>query len=209
MTYRLLSTRHAEPSSLAGTPSTAANGDLTPLFAPASLIRACEILRDRTLIPDIAGIYGWWFDTPLPGVLLDGTLAIGKNRLLYVGIAPRKPSAAGSASKSTLRHRISRNHLGNRIGSSTLRRSLASLLREELSLAISRPGRKAMMSREHENLLTEWMIAHASVSILPHDCAWDIEEQLVALGAPLFPLNMRGANHEFVSTLRALRNGIR
>jgi hypothetical protein len=127
------------------------------LLAPAKLIPASDIIRDKTLIPDVAGIYGWWFDTPLPGVPLEGTLATGEHRLLYVGIAPRKPSAAGSVSQSTLRKRITRNHLGNRIGSSTLRRSLAALLRKDLSLEIIATERKPTMSREHEAQLTDWL----------------------------------------------------
>ncbi len=179
--------------------------ELGPLLNPARLIPARDILRDRKLIPDVAGIYGWWFDTPLPDVPLDGTLAIGARRLLYVGIAPRKPSAAGSVSNSTLRHRITRNHLGNRIGSSTLRRSLAALLKSELELEFLPDRDRPFMSSEHEARLSGWMDAHAAVSVLPHSSAWEVEDRLVASNTTVFPLNVRGADHSFVSQLRTLR----
>lgn len=179
--------------------------ELAPLLSPAKLIPAREILHDRTLIPDAGGIYGWWFDAPLSGVPLDGTLAIGAYRLLYVGIAPRKPSAAGSASNSTLRKRITRNHLGNRIGSSTLRRSLAALLQEELALDITPRKRKVFMSPEHETLLTAWIATHAAVSVLPHSSGWDIEDRLVGSGELVIPLNLKGAGHKFVAKLAGIR----
>ena len=99
MTYRIYNDKsqpQAEDKPGTDLVSQAAHEDLGPLLTPARLIPACDIIRDRSLIPDVAGIYGWWFDTPLPGVPLEGTLALGDHRLLYVGIAPRKPSAAGS-----------------------------------------------------------------------------------------------------------------
>lgn len=205
MTYRL-SNQTLAPFDSEMEPSRAPSPEeLAPLLAPAKLIPVREILHDKTLIPDASGIYGWWFDAPLSGVPLDGTLAIGAYRLLYVGIAPRKPTAAGSASRSTLRKRVTRNHLGNRIGRSTLRRSLAALLREELALEITSRKCKAFMPREQETLLTDWVAAHAAVSVQPHSSAWDVEDMLVRSGEPTIPLNLKGASHEFVAKLAGIR----
>ena len=147
------------------------------LLHPAGLLPACRILSDRALVPDEAGIYVWWFDEEIPSVPLNGTLAHGNHRLLYVGIAPRAPSAAGSESKSTLRRRIVGNHLGRRIASSTLRRSLAWLLKGHLGLEIGRNAiGKAVMSREDESRLTQWMSDHAVINFLCHGQAWCIED---------------------------------
>lgn len=175
------------------------------LLQPASLLPACEILSDRTLVPDEAGIYAWWFDQEIPSVPLDGTLAHGSHRLLYVGIAPRAPTAAGSESKSTLRKRIVGNHLGGRIASSTLRRSLAWLLKGSLGFEIGRNAiGKAVMSREDEHGLTRWMSDHAAISFLCHGQAWCIEDHLIANG-PALPLNLKGSTHAFRQHLSALR----
>lgn len=181
------------------------SGRLAPLLAPGKLIPA-SVIQDRTLIPDVAGIYGWWFDTPPPGVPLEGTLAVGKHHLLYVGIAPRMPSASGSLSKSTLRKRITRNHLGNRIGSSTLRRSLAALLRDGLLLHAEERNRKPIMSSEHEGKLSQWMREHAAVSFMSCQGAWHLEDQLVSSSWLALPLNIRGAGHQFVEALAKLRS---
>lgn len=181
------------------------NAEYHPLLQPATLLPAREVLSNRALIPDQAGIYGWWLDEEIPSVPLDGTLTHGSHRLLYVGIAPRAPSATGSESKSTLRRRIVRNHLGTRIASSTLRRSLAWLLSGSLGFAIGRNvAGKAIMSREDESRLTEWMCDHAAISVLCHSRAWRIEKHLIADG-PALPLNLKGSMHSFRARLAALR----
>src|SRR5690606_1512818 len=132
-----------------------------------------EILSDRSLVPDDAGIYAWWFDEEIPSVPLDGTLAHGSHRLLYVGIAPRAPSAAGSESKSTLGRRIGGNRLGRRIAGSTLRGSLAWRLTGHLGFESGRNATgKAVMLQEDEGRLTEWMSDHAAISFLCHGQAW-------------------------------------
>jgi hypothetical protein len=68
------------------------------------------------------GFYAWWRcdNKVLPQVFG------GDNGLLYVGIAPHDPS-----SQETIRSRILSKHLGNAIGSSTFRFTLASLLWED------------------------------------------------------------------------------
>lgn len=175
------------------------------LLCPRHLVTARDLLMDRSLVPDVGGIYGWWFDCRVANAPLEGTLIKDGYRLLYVGIAPRKPSAAGSESKSTLRKRITRNHLGNRIGSSTLRRSLAWLLSDELSLCITQPGKKQVMAREHEDRLTQWMAEHAAVSFLVNPEPWSIEDELIATG-PALPLNVKGSAHPFSQVLSQLRS---
>ena len=182
--------------------------DISALLAPPKLVTAADILDDRTVVPDVGGIYGWWFNAELPDVPTEGTQSNEGYRLLYVGIAPRAPSAEGSRSSSTLRKRIVRNHLASRIASSTLRRSLAWILSETLNLTINRNAAgKATMSRDDEARLTMWMSRYAAVSFLPHESAWQIEQALVGSGTPTLPINIKGAGHEFKARLSAMRMG--
>lgn len=181
--------------------------DLEPLLAPARLVAAAEVLSDRAIIPDEAGIYGWWFATLPPGVPEAGTLHRGSFHLLYVGIAPRAPGRGVSASKSTLRKRIRRDHLGKRIASSTLRRSLAWLLSEQLELRISRnKARKWAMPTTDEAKLSAWIGREARLSFLISSAPWEIEHRLIRLG-PALPLNIAGSDHPHCQTLLSLRQG--
>lgn len=177
-----------------------------PLLQPERLLAAADILDRRTSIPDVAGIYAWWFNTPIRAVPREGTIQHQSHHLLYVGIAPRPPSAAGNVSRSTLRKRINRNHLGGRIGSSTLRRSLAHLMKSSLGLEIARRGTKDVMPRVQEADLTRWMSAHASLSFMPHDAAWEIEDRLICCPHLALPLNIRGSRHAFSSGLQKIRS---
>ncbi len=176
------------------------------LLQPHRLIPVRDVLSDRSLIPDERGVYGWWFNGALPSVPLEGTLRGDEHHLLYIGIAPREPSKAGSESASTLRRRICSNHLGNRIASSTLRRSLAWLLKDSLQFQISwNAAGKVVMPREDEDRLTKWMAEHAAISFLRSKEPWLIETRLIIEG-PKLPLNIRDSTHPFRKRLLALRS---
>ncbi len=179
--------------------------DLNPLLRPGRLISAAEILTDRRVIPNTRGIYGWWFNADLPNVSCAGTLEIDRFRLLYVGIAPK-----GMDSKSTLQKRIRTNHLGNRIASSTLRRTLAHLLEDELGLTRHLNDKKKLcMSGDDEAKLSGWMAEHASVSFFECERAWELEDELVTSGEPVLPLNIRGSAASSAAILSKARNTIR
>lgn len=175
------------------------------LLRPLRLLPVHEILADRGLLPDVGGVYAWWFSGIVPGVPLEGTRRCGDHHLLYIGIAPREPNSAG-ASSSTLRKRVRGNHLGSRLQSSTLRRSLAAHLEGELAFDVFRNARKkAAMSKDDERCLTRWLAANAALSFLVDAEPWRIEKVLLARGDPIFPLNSQGAKHAFVPELRKLR----
>lgn len=183
--------------------------ELQPLLRPTHLIPVSDIVANRRIIPNGKGIYGWWFNAPLPDVELTATTEVAGSRLLYVGIAPKAPSRAGKESSSTLYKRIGGDHLGRRMASSTLRRTLAYLLEGELGLTRYRNEKdKLYMSREDEAKLTGWMARHASLSILECECAWEIEKQLVANGDPSLPLNIDGSIDAFAAVLSKGRNAI-
>lgn len=169
--------------------------ELDPLLRPNQLLSVADIIADRTLVPDVGGIYGWWFDIDLPGEDATDALSHDRSRLRYIGIAPRAPFN-GRPSKSTLRRRILRNHLGSRLASSTLRRTLAKQLRGELGLQVSKrtvgSSAKAFMSPADELRLTDWLRRHACVSILVTDAPWEIEAQLLRSGDLECLLNKAG-----------------
>jgi hypothetical protein len=156
------------------------------------------------LVPDAAGIYGWWFRAQLRDLPVDGTLNVGDYRLLYVGIA-----RSGLGSASTLRRRIGRDHLGNRLATSTLRRSLAVLLAGELSFEVSRNHRgKLAMAANSESVLNEWLAKHAAISFLVNEAPWQIEDGLIREGRPSLPLNIKGSNHPFRQILSGMRKNV-
>ena len=180
------------------------SSDLDALLRPASLLSADRIFGDQGLVPDAGGVYAWWFKGGIPGVPLDGTQEMDGHHLLYVGIAPRAPSRAGSISASTLRRRF-RNHLRGRIAQSTLRRSLACLLQQELGFNITRnAANKLVMPRQHETTLTDWMAEHAAVTLLTDSAPWAIEDELISSG-PQLPLNIKGSAHPFRAVLAGKR----
>ncbi|MEQ8931119.1 MAG: hypothetical protein RIE24_04305 [Silicimonas sp.] len=179
--------------------------DVLPLLKPKRLVAARDILARPDLVPDLPGIYGWWFDGALARVPRDGAVRCGGFDLLYVGIAPRPPGRAGRSSKSTLRRRLVRNHLRGRLSGSTLRRTLAALLGEELALSVRRgPASRPVMARADEDRLTAWIAGHGALSWVPTPAPWDPESELLRAG-PALPLNVKGTSHPFSQTLRAAR----
>src|SRR5438034_11490845 len=78
--------------------------------------------------PAEPGFYAWWLtdQMALPDVPTSPHPTQMKLGLVYIGIAPRDPTSA-----ETIRSRIVEKHLGNALGSSTLRRVLAALLWED------------------------------------------------------------------------------
>lgn len=148
------------------------------------------------------GVYGWWFDHSLPLVPRDGCIELDGKRLLYIGIAPSSPKSCKSG--RTLSHRIN-NHLRGGIGNSTLRLSLASLLKDELHFDFWRVGKKARMSPENEVSLSNWMREHAQISIADVAKPWFLEDEIIAHG-PMLPLNLRkNRRNPFYPTLSAVR----
>jgi hypothetical protein len=107
-------------------------------------------------------------------------------------------------SSRTLRHRL-RDHIHGPIGSSTLRRTLASVLATSLDLKFTQTAaNRASMSAEDERRLTEWMSREAMVAWLVCVRPWEVERHILASGLRL-PLNIQGSLDPFSRTLSALR----
>jgi hypothetical protein len=174
---------------------------LQPLLQPAVLFNSDDIATTRSLVPAERGIYGWWFDAALPDAPREGAIGFDGWHLLYVGIAPN-----GTSEKSVrnLRSRL-RDHCAGQLARSTLRRTIATLLSEELRLDVYRNSRgKPIASPEGERLLTAWMGRHMRVAWLTHTTPWEIESDLVGQG--LFPLNVAGSTHPFSAILKQRRS---
>jgi hypothetical protein len=174
------------------------------LLAPPSLLDPANIRARPQLVPAHPGIYGWWFSGALADVPMTDCLRHADYRLLYVGIAPARAPGPDQRRVRTLRDRL-KNHARGPIATSTLRRSLAALLRKDLSLHIRRDARgKLRMSEEHEARLSAWMDAHARVGWVVCPAPWQVEEALLQAG-PRLPLNIKGSSDPYRRTLSALR----
>ncbi len=173
---------------------------IRPLLEPPRLWSRADVLGADCPVPRAPGVYAWWF-RDLPGVPTAQARWKDGCALLYVGIAPRKPSSIGPPSRETLRSRIRYHYRGNAEGS-TLRRGLGCLLGLELRRVGS--GRRFTFAAQ-EGTLSLWMAGHAFVSWLPCERPWELETALVH--RVYLPLNLdqnRGQDfHALLSELQA------
>ena len=125
-------------------------------------------------------------------------------RLLYVGIASKRPPKTGKPSRQTVRARIVNHYDGNAEGS-TLRRSLGCLLAARLGITLHRVGNgKRVTFCAGERVLSDWMAENAFVCWTEDREPWIVEEQLIA--ALDVALNLRGnARHPFHPVLTNAR----
>lgn len=158
----------------------------------------------RAQLPKAGGMYAWWIvASALPGVPANAHPTEPGVDLLYVGVAPNGPS-----SNATLRSRVVGNHLDGNIAASTLRRTLASLLVDELALTPIKKGSKVVLKTEHNARLSVWQMTHLRLTW--HETAepWRIERAVIAALGP--PLNLAdNKEHAFFATLSEARQALR
>jgi hypothetical protein len=178
------------------------------LLHPERLYSVTELSTAPTLIPQEGGVYAWWFTKAPPEVPIDDTAVHDGRRLLYVGIAPRKPSMAGSVSSRNLRHRLL-THCRGPIASSTLRRTLTVLLKGELDLRImTTDAGKLKITTADEGRLTQWMAENAQVAWQVSAAPWELEDHMIQ-GTATLPLNIRGSTGPFAKVLSTMRSRAR
>ena len=163
-------------------------------------------LVDVHTAPREKGVYAWWFAPGALPVPTDGYAMADGRELLYVGIAPRKPSLAGRESASRLRARLT-THARKDASRSTLRLSLGALLLDELGLTLGIRSGRLNWGPEGELELTRWMNEHARISWVVDDEPWTLESELLA-GISL-PLNVDGRSDAFATSLSELRQHLR
>ena len=162
-----------------------------------------KIFSKPSPIPEISGVYGWFFKDVPPFVLTEGCIRHQNMTLLYIGISPDKKNKPQS--RQHLKKRITNHYAGNAEGS-TLRRSLGILLTPESHYPLRRVGSGRRMTFTHngEQWLDAWMEKNAYVFWVEHETPWEFEEDL--LSALSLPLNIQGnRSHPFAIELNRLR----
>jgi len=127
--------------------------ELDALLHPEKLHAWADLVENPKIPAKKRGIYAWYFRPAPASVPIGGCHRHGKWTLLYIGISPRNPSSSG-----TLHSRI-RYHFRGNLSGSTLRTSLAALLRDELNAPFRRVGARGRVkiSRRGEEQLRDWM----------------------------------------------------
>ena len=181
--------------------------------SPADFLAARPFTREEVFaepcpIPDVSGVYGWWF-RKLPAEIDVSSCEQREGlTLLYVGISPGPPPTNGKPpSTQNIRKRI-RYHFGAGAASaegSTLRKTLGLLLADELGIQLRRVGSGNRSTfAGGEPVLTQWMAENALVSWMVHPEPWLFENKLVT--ALDVPLNLQGNEHNaFHPELKRIR----
>jgi hypothetical protein len=166
---------------------------------PSALFTVEDVLKAPSAAPNEPGLYAWWFDKLPDDVPLAGAPEQTGFRLAYIGIASHRPG-----SRRTLRQRL-RNHCNGPIAASTLRRSLAAVLIDQLNLhPFVGDSNKVKLPEDEEARLSKWLSTHGRVAWIVDATPWAYEAELLKSGLPL-ALNIRGGSHEFGRKLLTLR----
>lgn len=157
-----------------------------------------DVAKGPDGLPSVGGLYAWWTvpdsiprvpRCPHPSEDLD---------LFYVGIAPKD-----SKSQATLRSRVVDNHINGNTGSSTFRKTLASLLFETMGWQ-PRFTDRPLLSADDNATLRDWQHQNLRLTWAEHPKPWDIEDLVIARLQP--PLNLAGNSahpfHGFLSSAR-------
>lgn len=172
------------------------------LPTPNIVYSRLELQESPKLIPIENGIYFWWIKNLPEIVPVQDCLKLGEYYLVYSGISPDKKGKPNS--KSTLRTRIRTHYFGNAEGS-TLRRTLGILLAQQSGFPLRRVGSGKRMTFTHlgEQWLDQWMEENTCISWVLDPEPWVVEENV--LQSVSLPLNLKGNEHVFKSTLSMLR----
>ena len=154
-------------------------------------------------VPATRGFYAWWLSDrrALPSVPLPTQ---PPPWLLYVGIAPSRPTSG-----ATVRSRVLRQHVGGNLAASTFRRSLAALLWREhgWSPYVTTRG-KLRFDREDDQALRAWQLANLRLTWAAADEPWLFERQVIAALQP--PLNVDlNERHPFCAAMKQARAAFR
>ena len=175
----------------------------TDFVRTSKLVAIEDAERNFELIPDEPGVYAWFFRRPLPGIRCDDCLSRENAKLLYVGIAPRYRRVGADRTKRTLRVRL-KYHLTGNLSGSTLRHSLAAILKEELNLQAQKRGTRITLASD-EDRLNDWMRGNALLTWSTCANPWTLEHELMS--AYVLPLNLmsnsRNSQRSHVSDLRS------
>ncbi|MBX9470379.1 GIY-YIG nuclease family protein [Microcella sp.] len=179
------------------------------LLAPRIFVVRPEAISRRSRVPNVAGVYAWYFNQAPSGVPLEGTHVQSEWHLLYVGISPRRPRLVdGKPSSGKIRRRI-RTHYGSDASRSTLRFSLGALLCRDLDLQLQLSDQSGRWTfGPGETRLSAWMATHTKVCWLEHAEPWLVEDALIATVPLALNLDSNSSGY-FYSELRSARAALR
>lgn len=171
------------------------------ILSPSALTHPSDVDN----VPAQPGIYGWWIRAGSLDIPVADYQQYEGFELLYVGVSPRKPSAAGRISNGNLKKRLKQHVKGN-ASRSTLRRTLGVLLMESLDLTLVLRNNRARWFQEER--LTHWMYENARITYVVNDKPWDIEGELLEYAT--LALNIDGrTDNEFVRSISERRSAAR
>jgi hypothetical protein len=146
-------------------------------------------VEEAGITPDESGFYAWW---AREGAIVGIPATRHPHEpfeLLYVGIAPRR-----AGSRSRIRSRVLRQHIGGNISASTFRFGLAALLwkRERWTPSLSPSGR-FRLTPEDERSLSAWQRTNLRLRWCTVPEPWGLESDVVKRLAP--PMNREHNSH--------------
>lgn len=153
-----------------------------------ALVRACDWPGNLSCL-ERPGLYAWWVDEAGARDLAGGLDVDIPSGRIYVGQSGATFWPSGKLSDNTLGKRIGQMHLDGRVRGSTFRWTLAAALFDRLDVQVRAP---MVITSASERALSEWMRAHLSIAVQPHDdrdSLEGLERQMLGLLDP--PLNLR------------------
>jgi hypothetical protein len=157
-----------------------------------------DVAKGREGLPSARGLYAWWtVQGSIPGVPRCPHASEDLD-LFYVGIAPKD-----SFSQATLRSRVVDNHIKGNTGSSTFKKTLASLLFEAMGWR-PRFTDRPLLSVADNATLRNWQHQNLRLTWAEHPEPWNVENVVIARLQP--PLNLAGNSaHPFHGVLSSAR----
>lgn len=157
-----------------------------------------DVAKGREGLPTTGGLYAWWtVKGSIPGVPPCPHPSDDLD-LFYIGIAPKD-----STSQATLRSRVVDNHINGNTGSSTFKKTLASLLFETMHWRPRLTDRPLLTATDNA-ALRDWQHQNLRLTWAKHGEPWDIEDIVIARLQP--PLNLAGNSaHPFHGVLTSAR----
>ena len=134
--------------------------DASPVLLPASEWPAGVEGLDRP------GLFAFWVDEAGAADLARGLDQPFEAGRIWAGQAGATRWPSGRVNSDTLGERIARTHLQGRVRSSTVRLTLAGILFVQLDLVVQA---SALLQASAEQDLSDWMSAHLSIALHPHD----------------------------------------